>query len=186
MNRKLIITTLILSILLGTGSAFAKKKFKYSIASKKYKNSTEYMGLKGDVNYIVIRVYNSNIVVNGERQLVSTDSITFDLRGNWEDRFETAGEKFTYYSYYFDKNGYWLGWNEYDRNYKITARTAYLNDERGNCVERTVYGSNEKMSRRETSTYSKDNKLLEELRYTEEGTIEEKRIYKYDERGHLS
>ena len=144
MNKRFIIATLILSI--AAGSAFA---------GKKYRNSTEKMGLKGDVNYMVVYTYNSNIIdKKGDRQLVSTDSITFDLRGNLEDKFTTAGNKFTYYSYYFDKNGYWLGWNEYDRNYQITARTAYLNDERGNCVERTVYGSKEKMVRKETSTYS--------------------------------
>jgi hypothetical protein len=176
MNKKFIITTLVLSMVMG--SAFA---------AKKYRNSTEKMGLRGNVNYMIVYTYNSNIVdKNGNRQLVSTDSITFDLRGNLEDKFTTAGNKFTYYSYYFDKNGYWLGWNEYDKNYNITARTAYLNDERGNCVERTVYGSKEKMVRKETSTYSKDNKLLEELRYTDDGTIEEKRIYKYDNRGNCT
>ena len=76
-----------------------------AFAAKKYRNSTEKMGLRGNVNYMVVYTYNSNIIdKEGKRQLVSTDSITFDLRGNLEDKFTTAGNKFTYYSYYFDKN----------------------------------------------------------------------------------
>jgi hypothetical protein len=50
MNKKFIITTLVLSMVMGS-----------ALAAKKYRNSTEKMGLRGNVNYMIVYTYNSNI-----------------------------------------------------------------------------------------------------------------------------
>ncbi|MBP5547809.1 MAG: hypothetical protein J6X58_02820 [Bacteroidales bacterium] len=75
------------------------------------------------------------------------DSITFDKRGNFADKIRRTNGEYTYFSYYFDVNGYALGWNEYNKANQLTGRTAYLNDKNGNRIERKVY-MKERMSKK--------------------------------------
>lgn len=149
--------------------------------NKPKKNSRAEMGINGNALYVIEYTYNVHGGKSGGRQLVSIDSITFDKRGNFQDKIHRAGAEYTYYSYYFDINGYALGWNEYNKANVLTGRTAYLNDRNGNRVERTVY-LKEKMTKKESSRYE-NNRLVEEQSYNSDGSVAEKRVYKYDNRG---
>jgi hypothetical protein len=146
-----------------------------------HKNSRAEMGINGNALYVIEYTYNIHGGRDGGRQLVCIDSITFDKRGNYQDKIRRAGNEYTYFSYYFDVNGYALGWNEYNKALKLQGRTAYLNDRNGNRVERTVF-LNEKMSTKETSKYD-NNRLVEEQSYNSDGSVAEKRVYKYDGAG---
>lgn len=163
----LVLTTLVI------GSAFAGQKPK--------KCSREEMGINGNAIYVIEFTYNLHGGKAGGRQLTCLDSITFDSRGNLQDKYRKQNGKLTWFSYYFDVNGYSLGWNEYANATALTARTAYLNDNNGNCVERTNF-INGKMSKRETSRYE-NNRLVEEQNYDDNGSMTEKRVFKYDGQG---
>lgn len=145
------------------------------------KNSRAEMGINGNCLYVIEYTYNIHGGKDGGRQLVCIDSITFDKRGNYQDKIRRTGKEYTYYSYYFDVNGYALGWNEYNRAQQLQGRTAYLNDRDGNRIERTVYMS-ERMTKKETSRYD-NNLLVEEQSYNPDGSVAERREYKYDGSG---
>ena len=164
---------LVALLLLVAGSTFA--------GNKPRQNSRTEMGINGNALYVIEYTYNLRGGKGGGRQLVCIDSITFDKRGNYQDKIRRSNGEYTYFSYYFDVNGYALGWNEYNRSLVLTGRTAYLNDRNGNRIERTVF-MNEKMSKKETSRYE-NNRLVEEQSYHSNGTMAEKRIYKYDSQG---
>ena len=148
---------------------------------KPRKNSRAEMGLHGDVIYVIEYTYNLHSGRNGGRQLICIDSITFDRRGNYQDKIRRKDGEYIYYSYYFDVNGYALGWNEYDKANVLQGRTAYLNDRNGNRTERTVYMM-ERMTKKETMRYE-NNRLVEEQHYAADGTPTERRLYKYDNAG---
>ena len=148
---------------------------------KQFRNSLTRMNLHGDIVYIMERTY---YMEGDAKKLYSTDSINFDKRGNLDDRVYIRNNVYTWYSFYFDGNSYALGWNEYDRADKLQARTAYLNDRKGNRTERTIFFAG-KMSKRETYKYEGNN-LVEELHYAENGNVSEKRLYKYDGSGNCS
>ena len=162
--------------LLVVGSVFA--------GSRPRKNSRTEMGINGNALYVIEYTYNIHGGKNGGRQLVCIDSITFDKRGNYQDKIRKESGEYTYYSYYFDVNGFALGWNEYTKAGALKGRTAYLNDRNGNRVERTVF-MNERMSKKETSRYE-NNRLVEEQSYNSDGTMAERRVYKYDNAGNNS
>lgn len=168
--KKLIILSL--SILF-IASAFAQNKPR--------KNSRAEMSINGNAIYVIEYTYNLHGGKNGGRQLVCIDSITFDKRGNFQDKIRKKDGSYTWYSYYFDVNGYPLGWNEYDENNALTGRTAYLNDRNGNRIERTVY-LGQMMTKKESSRYD-NNRLVEEQSFDSDGTMTERRVYKYDSQG---
>lgn len=174
MKKQIIALALMLPLVIGSALAGNKPK----------KNSRAEMGINGNALYVIEYTYNLHGGKNGGRQLVCIDSITFDKRGNFQDKVRRTGGEYTYFSYYFDVNGYALGWNEYNRNLALTGRTAYLNDRNGNRIERTVY-MKEKMSKKETSRYE-NNRLVEEQSYNPNGTLAEKRVYKYDNQGNMT
>lgn len=145
------------------------------------KNSRTEMGINGNALYVIEYTYNLYGGKNGGRQLVCIDSITFDKRGNFQDKIHRTNGDYIYYSYYFDVNGYALGWNEYNRANQLTGRTAYLNDKNGNRIARTVY-MKERMSKKETSKFE-NNRLVEEQSYGADGQMTERRVYKYDNMG---
>ena len=187
--KKAFLTTILLSTLL-TATAFAGWRGGtmceiIGVGSvefgKQFRNSLTRMNLHGDIVYIMERTY---YMEGDAKKLYSTDSINFDRRGNLDDRVYIRNNVYTWYSYYFDGNSYALGWNEYDRADKLQARTAYLNDRKGNRTERTIYFAG-KMSKRETYKYEGTN-LVEELHYSENGSVAEKRLYKYDGSGNCS
>ncbi|MBQ6096657.1 MAG: hypothetical protein IJK99_02810, partial [Bacteroidales bacterium] len=99
--------------------------------NKPRKNSRTEMGIHGNALYVIEYTYNMFGGKNGGRQLVCIDSITFDKRGNFADKIRRTNGEYTYFSYYFDVNGYALGWNEYNKANQLTGRTAYLNDKNG-------------------------------------------------------
>lgn len=163
----------IVFVLLITATALA--------ANKPKKCSREELGIHGDAIYMLEFTYNLHGGKNGGKQLVCLDSVVFDSRGNLQDKYRRNNGKYTWFSYYFDVNGYSLGWNEYDKNNVLTARTAYLNDNNGNCIERTAY-INGHMTKRESSRYE-NNRLVEEQSYDDNGSMTEKRVLKYDNQG---
>ena len=148
------------------------------------KNSRAEMGINGNAIYVIEYTYNLRGGRDGGRQLICIDSITFDKRGNLQDKFRTKDGEFIWYSYYFDVNGYSLGWNEYNRAKILTGRTAYLNDKDGNRIERTVFLGNE-MTKKESSKYQ-NGRLVEEQSFGPDGEMTEKRLYKYDNQGNCS
>ncbi|MCR4658743.1 MAG: hypothetical protein K5650_00415 [Bacteroidales bacterium] len=148
------------------------------------KNSRVEMGINGNAIYVIEYTYNLHGGRDGGRQLICIDSITFDKRGNLQDKFRTKDGEYIWYSYYFDVNGYSLGWNEYNRAKILTGRTAYLNDKDGNRIERTVFLGNE-MTKREASKYE-NGRLVEEQSYSPDGEMTEKRLFKYDNRGNCT
>ena len=164
MKRQL--TLLLMLTIVGTNALLA--------ANGTRKNSRTEMGIHGNALYVIEYTYNIHGGKNGSRQLVCVDSITFDKRGNFQDKIRRTGGDYTYYSYYFDVNGYALGWNESNRGGQLTGRTAYLNDRNGNRTERTVY-MHEHMSKKESSRYE-NNRLVEEQSYNANGTVAEKRV----------
>ena len=159
--------------LLVVGTAFA--------GPKPRKNSRTEMGIHGNALYVIEYTYNLRGGRDGGRQLICIDSITFDKRGNFADKFRTKADDYTWYSYFFDVNGYSLGWNEYNREKMLTGRTAYLNDRDGNRIERTVFLGNQ-MTKKESSTF-KNGQKVEEQSFDETGEMTEKRTYKYDQKG---
>ena len=160
-------------VLLVAGSAFA--------GNKPRKSSRQEMGINGNAVYVIEYTYDIHGGRNGGRQLICIDSITFDKRGNFQDKYRTKDGEYTWYSYYFDVHGYALGWNEYNRAKELTGRTAYLNDENGNRIERKVF-MGDHMTKKETSRYE-NNRLVEEQSFAPDGTMTEKRVYKYDSHG---
>ena len=160
-------------VFLMVGSAMA--------GNKPRKNSRTEMGINGNALYVIEYTYNMFGGKNGGRQLVCVDSITFDKRGNFADKIRRTQGDYIYFSYYFDVNGYALGWNEYNKANQLTGRTAYLNDKNGNRIERKVY-MKERMSKKETSKYE-NNRLVEEQSYSADGQMTERRVYKYDNKG---
>lgn len=171
MKKQIIFLALMLPLLVGSAMA----------GNKPRKNSRTEMGINGNALYVIEYTYNLHGGKGGSKQLVCVDSITFDKRGNYQDKIRRTNGEYTYFSYYFDVNGYALGWNEYNRGNVLTGRTAYLNDRNGNRIERTVY-MHEKMSKKETSRYE-NNRLVEEQSYNSDGSMAEKRVYKYDNQG---
>ena len=157
-------------VLLVAGSAFAGNKPRQS--------SRQEMGINGNAVYVIEYTYDIHGGRNGGRQLICIDSITFDKRGNFQDKYRTKDGEYTWYSYYFDVHGYALGWNEYNRAKELTGRTAYLNDENGNRIERKVF-MGDHMTKKETSRYE-NNRLVEEQSFAPDGTMTEKRVHKYD------
>ena len=168
--KKYIVLSLVLLV---AGSAFA--------GNKPRKSSRQEMGINGNAVYVIEYTYDIHGGRNGGRQLVCIDSITFDKRGNFQDKYRTKDGEYTWYSYYFDVHGYALGWNEYNRAKELTGRTAYLNDKNGNRIERTVF-MGDHMTKKETSRYE-NNRLVEEQSFAPDGTMTEKRVYKYDDAG---
>ena len=166
---------LILALLV-VGTAFA--------GPKPRKNSRTEMGIHGNAIYVIEYTYNLRGGRDGGRQLICIDSITFDKRGNFADKFRTKADDYTWYSYFFDVNGYSLGWNEYNREKMLTGRTAYLNDRDGNRIERTVFLGNQ-MTKKESSTF-KNGQKVEEQSFDETGEMTEKRTYKYDQKGNCT
>ena len=164
----------LLLVLLVAGSAFAANP-------KLRKNSRTEMGINGNAIYVIEYTYNIHGGRDGGRQLVCIDSITFDKRGNFADKFRTKADDYTWYSYFFDVNGYSLGWNEYNREKLLTGRTAYLNDKDGNRIERTVFLGNQ-MTKKESSRFVGGQKV-EEQSFDADGQMTEKRTYKYDQKG---
>ncbi len=148
---------------------------------KRHTNSRSEMGINGNAIYVVEYTYNLYGGRDGGRQLICIDSITFDKRGNLQDKFRRKDGEYTWYSYYFDVNGYSLGWNEYNRAKVLTGRTAYLNDKNGNRIERTVF-LGDHMTKRESARYE-NNRLVEEQSFESNGAMTEKRLYKYDNAG---
>ena len=148
---------------------------------KTRKNSRTEMGIHGNAIYVIEYTYNLHSGRDGGRQLICIDSITFDKRGNFADKFRTKANEYTWYSYFFDVNGYSLGWNEYNREKMLTGRTAYLNDQDGNRVERTVYLGNQ-MTKKESSKYV-GGLMMEEQSFDQDGQMTELRKYKYDQKG---
>lgn len=155
------------------GSVFA--------GSKTPKNSRAELGINGNALYLIEYTYDIHGGKDGGRKLVCIDSITFDKRGNFQDKIRQKDGEYTWYSYYFDVHGYSLGWNEYNRQNVLTGRTAYLNDRNGNRVQRTVY-LGQMMTKKESSRYENNN-LVEEQSFNADGTMTEKRVYKYDNQG---
>ena len=153
-------------VLLVAGSAFA--------GNKPRKSSRQEMGINGNAVYVIEYTYDIHGGRNGGRQLICIDSITFDKRGNFQDKYRTKDGEYTWYSYYFDVHGYALGWNEYNRAKELTGRTAYLNDENGNRIERKVF-MGDHMTKKETSRYE-NNRLVEEQSFAPDGTMTEKRV----------
>lgn len=145
------------------------------------KNSRQEMGINGNALYVIEYTYDIH-GAKGSRQLVCIDSIVFDKRGNYQDKIRRKQGEYTWFSYYFDVNGYALGWNEYDRANTLNARTAYLNDKNGNRIERTIFRGMDKMFKRETSHYE-NNRLVEEQSFDENGRMTETRLFKYDNQG---
>ena len=148
------------------------------------KNSRTEMGIHGDAIYVIEYTYNLRGGRDGGRQLICIDSITFDKRGNLQDKFRTKANDYTWYSYYFDVNGYSLGWNEYNRDKMLTVRTAYHNDRDGNRIERTVFLGNQ-MTKREASKFVNGLKTAEQS-FDPDGEMTEKRTYKYDAKGNCT
>lgn len=145
-------------------------------------NSRNEVGINGNALYYIEYTYNLHGGKDNGRQLVRVDSVTFDKRGNFQDKYRReGGGKYTWFSYYFDVNGYSLGWNEYNANNALTGRTAYLNDKNGNCIERTMFINNQ-MTKKESSRYE-NNRLVEEQSHDNQGNVTEKRVYKYDNQG---
>ena len=140
-------------VLLAAGTAFA--------GPGPRKNSRTEMGIHGPALYVIEYTYNLRGGAGGGRQLICIDSITFDKRGNFADKFRTKADDYTWYSYFFDVNGYSLGWNEYNREKMLTGRTAYLNDKDGNRIERTVFLGNQ-MTKKESSKFSNGLKVEEQ------------------------
>ena len=173
MKKQFIVFALLLPLLVGSAMAGNGKNQR--------KNSRTEMGIKGDALYVIEYTYNLHGVKGTGRQLICIDSITFDKRGNFQDKIRRANGEYTYFSYYFDVNGYPLGWNEYNRANVLTGRTAYLNDRNGNRIERTVY-MHEKMAKKETTKYE-NNRVVEEQSYNADGSLAEKRVYEYDNQG---
>lgn len=163
-------------MLLAVGSAIAANP------RQKAKNSRQEMGINGNALYVIEYTYDLHGSRTGGRQLVCIDSITFDKRGNYFDKIRKKQGEYTWFSYYFDVNGYALGWNEYDEKQVLNARTAYLNDKNGNRIERTVFRGSDVVFKRETSRYE-NNRLVEEQSFDENGEMTEKRIFKYDNSG---
>ena len=152
--------------------------------NKTHKNSRAEMGINGNALYVIEYTYNLHGGKDNGRKLICIDSITFDKRGNYQDKFRRKDGEYIWYSYYFDVNGYSLGWNEYNRDKQLTGRTAYLNDRYGNRIERTVFYGNE-MTKRESSRYD-NGRLVEEQSFDEYGNMTEKRVFKYDNQGNNS
>ena len=163
--------------LLVAGTAFAA-------GHKPRKNSRTEMGIHGNALYVIEYTYNLHGGRDGGRQLICIDSITFDKRGNFADKFRTRANDYTWYSYFFDVNGYSLGWNEYNREKMLTGRTAYLNDKDGNRIERTVYLGNQ-MTKKESSKYV-NGLMVEEQSFDQDGEMTELRKYKYDQKGNCT
>ena len=153
----------------------------FAATPKQRINSRTEMGINGNAIYVVEYTYNLYSGRDNGRQLICIDSITFDKRGNLQDKFRRKENEYTWYSYYFDVNGYALGWNEYDRSKVLTGRTAYLNDKNGNRIERTVF-LGDRMTKREAARYE-NNRLVEEQSYEANGLMTERRVYKYDNTG---
>ena len=168
------IITFALTLLI-VGSAFGNKP---------RKSSRQEMGINGNAVYVIEYTYDIHGGRNGGRQLVCIDSITFDKRGNFQDKYRTKDGEYTWYSYYFDVHGYALGWNEYNRAKELTGRTAYLNDRDGNRVERTVYLGNQ-MTKKETSKFV-GGLMMEEQSFDQDGQMTELRKYKYDQKGNCT
>ncbi len=168
--KKVLLTALVLLI---AGTTMAGNRIR--------QNSRSEMGINGNAIYVIEYTYNLHGGRDNGRQLICIDSITFDKRGNFQDKFRTKNKEYTWYSYYFDVNGYSLGWNEYNHQKQLTGRTAYLNDKNGNRIERTVF-LGERMTKREESRYE-NNRIVEEQSYASDGSLTEKRVYKYDEQG---
>ena len=77
------------------------------IAAPGYRTSSrQEMGINGNAIYVIEYTYNLHGGKDGGRQLICIDSITFDKRGNFQDKFRTKDKEYTWYSYYFDINGY--------------------------------------------------------------------------------
>ncbi|MBQ4376568.1 MAG: hypothetical protein II793_02595 [Bacteroidales bacterium] len=168
--KKIVVLALITFL---AGSAFAAKR--------NPKSSRQEIGINGNAIYVIEYTYNLHGGKDNGRQLICIDSITFDKRGNFQDKFRTKDGSYTWYSYYFDVNGYSLGWNEYNREKQLTGRTAYLNDKNGNRIERTIY-MGQQMTKREASRFE-NNRKVEEQSFAPNGMMTEKRVYKYDEYG---
>lgn len=163
-------------VILMAGSVFAQRR--------NQKSSRQEMGINGNAIYVIEYTYNLHSGKDNGRQLICIDSITFDRRGNFQDKFRTKDGSYTWYSYYFDVNGYSLGWNEYNREKQLTGRTAYLNDKNGNRIERTIY-MGQQMTKREASRFE-NNRKVEEQSFAPNGMMTEKRVYKYDAAGNNS
>ena len=175
MKKVILALVMILPFLLGNAENFDK------FQNRRFRNSLDRLNLHGDIVYVKEYSY----VMDGDnKRLFCTDSINFDKRGNLDDRVCIKDGVFTYYSYYFDGNGYELGWNEYGRGDDLKARTAYLNDREGKRVERTIFYHG-KMSKRENYKYEGRN-MTEELHYGDNGQVSEKRVLKYDRNGNCS
>src|SRR5574344_434170 len=101
MKKQIIVFALLLPLLIGSAIAGGKPR----------KNSRTEMGINGNARYVLEYTYNLHGGKNGGRQLVCVDSITFDKRGNFQDHIRRTNGEYTYFSYYFDVNGYPFGWN---------------------------------------------------------------------------
>ena len=60
-----------------------------SFANKPRKSSRQEMGINGNALYVIEYTYNLHGGQNGGRQLICIDSITFDKRGNFQDKYRT-------------------------------------------------------------------------------------------------
>ena len=85
--KKALVYTLILLV---AGTAFA--------GPKPRKSSRMEMGIHGNAIYVIEYTYNLRGGRDGGRQLVCIDSITFDKRGNFADKFRTKADDYTWYS----------------------------------------------------------------------------------------
>ena len=96
--KKYIVLSLVLLL---AGTAFA--------GNKPRKSSRQEMGINGNAVYVIEYTYDIHGGRNGGRRLICIDSITFDKRGNFQDKYRTKDGEYIWYSYYFDVHGYALG-----------------------------------------------------------------------------
>ncbi|MCF0211767.1 MAG: hypothetical protein HUK17_02595, partial [Bacteroidales bacterium] len=88
MKKQIIFLALLLPLLVSSAMA----------GNKPRKNSRTEMGINGNALYVIEYTYNLHGGKGGGRQLVCIDSITFDKRGNYQDKIRRTNGEYTYFS----------------------------------------------------------------------------------------
>lgn len=83
-----IFTLALLMLVIGSATA----------GNKPRKNSRSEMGINGNALYVIEYTYNLHGGKNNGRQLICIDSITFDKRGNFQDKIRRKDGEYTWYS----------------------------------------------------------------------------------------
>jgi YD repeat-containing protein len=133
--------------------------------------------------------------VNGKEVEINRRShqkIVYDRRGNEIERinFKPDGSIENRAVQLIDADGHIRGWEEYEteadgKKERLTGRSEWIYDEKGNRVEVRVY-NNAELTQRTTASYDLAGHVLEEMMATDNGTWKVTKKHDYDVGGRLT